>query len=74
MDGEPLLRPAMRNGKRVDGLPNLAEARTHTAASLARLPEPLRRLAPHCVPVEISQGIRNLVAQMDRSAKQGHAS
>ena len=74
VDGEPLLRPAMRNGKRVDGLPNLAEARTHTAASLARLPEPLRRLAPHCVPVEISQGIRNLVAQMDRSAKQGHAS
>ena len=44
VNGEPLLQPAMRNGKRVAGLPSLAEARVHAASSLARLPDPLRRL------------------------------
>ena len=60
VDGEPLLRAAMRKGKRVGDLPSLTEARTHAAASLARLPEPLRRLDPFAVPVEISPGIRQL--------------
>ena len=74
VDGEPLLQPAMRNGKRVDSLPSLAEARAHAAASLAQLPEPLRRLEPGRVPVEISRGIRNLVAEMDQAATRGSAS
>ena len=52
-------------------LPGLAEARAHAAASLARLPETLRRLEPGRVPVEISQGIRRLAAEMDRSAAAG---
>jgi nicotinate phosphoribosyltransferase len=68
VDGEALLQPAMRNGKRVDSLPSLAEARTHAAASLAQLPEALRRLEPGCIPVEISQGIQHLTADMDRAA------
>ena len=68
VDGEPLLRPAVRGGKRVGDLPNLTEARTHAAASLARLPEPLRRLDPFDVPVEISRGIRQLASRLDRTA------
>ena len=68
VDGEPLLRPAMRDGKRVGDLPNLTKARMHAAASLARLPEPLRRLDPFDVPIEISQGIRQLASRLDRTA------
>ena len=70
VNGEPLLRPAMRKGKRVAGLPSLAQARLHAASCLARLPDPLRRLEAGRVPVEISLGIRELVADMDWSA--GH--
>lgn len=64
--GEALLHPAMRAGRRVAALPTLAEARAHAAASLARLPEPLRRLEPGSVPVGISRGIRDLAAALDR--------
>ena len=71
-NGEPLLRAAVRDGKRVTDLPSLAEARLHAAASLARLPDPLRSLEACRVPVEISLGIRELVAEMDRSASPGH--
>ena len=65
LDGEPLLWPAMRGGRRVDGFPTLAEARAHAAARLAQLPEALRRLEPAHVQVEISQGVRGLAAQVD---------
>jgi len=65
VEGEALLRPAMRGGKRVDGFPTLAEARAHAAAALAQLPETLRRLEPGRVPVEISQGVRKLAAEVD---------
>src|SRR5271157_2136252 len=64
-DGEPLLQPAMRGGRRVAGFPGLAEARAHAAAALKQLPQALRRLEPATVPVEISRGIRDLVARMD---------
>jgi nicotinate phosphoribosyltransferase len=69
--GEPLLRPAMRAGRRVPGFPELAAARAHAAASLARLPEKLRRLEPASVPVEISRGIRELAAALDRATTAG---
>jgi nicotinate phosphoribosyltransferase len=65
-DGEPLLQPAMRGGRRVAGFPGLAEARAHAAIALTQLPEALRRLEPATVPVQISRGIRDLVARMDR--------
>jgi len=69
MDGEPLLRPAMRAGKRVPGLPDLAQARAHAAASLLQLPEPLRRLEWGHVPVEISERICQLAAELDKAAE-----
>ena len=66
--GEPLLRPAMRAGRRVAGFPDLAAARAHAAGALAQLPEPLRRLDPGRVAVEISGGIRDLAAALDRAS------
>ena len=67
VDGEPLLRPAMRHGRRVDGFPALADARARAARDLARLPGHLRRLQPASVPVEISAGIRAMAEQVDRA-------
>ena len=67
VDGEPLLIPAMRHGRRVDGFPELADARARAARGLARLPGPLRRLQPASVPVEISAGIRAMAEQVDRA-------
>ncbi len=66
VEGEPLLQPAMRGGRRVAGFPGLAEARTRAADSLRRLPEPLRRLEHVGLPVAISAGLRRLAAEMDR--------
>jgi nicotinate phosphoribosyltransferase len=66
-EGEPLLRPAMRDGRRVEGFPGLDESRAHAARSLAELPEALRRLEPWPVPVEISPGIRRMAAEIDRT-------
>jgi nicotinate phosphoribosyltransferase len=68
VDGEPLLRPIMRNGRRVSGLPDLEAAKRHAAGSLAQLPAPLRRLETLPVPIEISRGIRMLAADMDKAA------
>jgi nicotinate phosphoribosyltransferase len=69
--GETLLLPVMRGGRLLAGLPGLAAARGHAAASLARLPEAARRLEPDhgpaAVSVEISQGLRRLAAELDRS-------
>lgn len=65
--GEPLLKPAMRNGRRIEGLANLSQARATAAASLARLPAALRRLDEYRVPVEISKKVRDLAAELDRA-------
>ena len=64
--GEALLQPAMRGGRRVAGFPGLEAARARAAASLAQLPAALRRLEPGEVSMEISAGIRDLAAELDR--------
>lgn len=64
--GEPLLIPVMRAGQRLAPVPMLADIRSHAAASLARLPEPLRRLQePYAYPVEIASALRELARQVD---------
>ncbi len=68
IDGDALLASAMRDGKRVAGLPSLIESRARAAASLAQLPERLRQLAPDRFAVQISPGLRALAAEMDRAA------
>ncbi len=64
--GEPLLVPVMRGGLRVAPAPTFAAIRERAAASLARLPEPLRRLDDHDYPVEIAPALRALAEAVDR--------
>ncbi|MGC2049560.1 MAG: nicotinate phosphoribosyltransferase, partial [Gallionella sp.] len=67
--GEPLIRPMMRGGKRLAAGAALADIRSHAAANLARLPEPLRNLQePYAYEVEISSELYELAAQVDRES------
>ncbi len=66
--GEPLLIPVMRGGRRLAPPPSLADVRRHVARSLARLPEPLRRLDAFDYRVEIAPALHELAAEVDRSA------
>lgn len=68
LDGEPLLSPVMKDGRRLAPSPSLAELRRHTAAQLARLPESLHTLgtAPmHAV--EISSALQTLARTIDHA-------
>ena len=66
-DGEPLLQPVMRAGRRLPSTGTLAQARSRCAAQLARLPEALRALEPAAspYPVEISDTLRALAREVD---------
>lgn len=66
--GHALLQPVMRGGRRLSAPEPLAALRSHAAAELARLPEPLRKLEPAQAqhPVEISAGLRELADRLDR--------
>jgi nicotinate phosphoribosyltransferase len=68
-DGEALIVPVMRDGKRLGPPPSLAQIRERAARELARLPEPLRRLeAGIAYPVEISAKLKALAAEIDAKA------
>jgi nicotinate phosphoribosyltransferase len=68
-DGEALIVPVMRGGKRVGPPPSLAQIRERAARELARLPAPLRRLeAGIAYPVEISAKLKALAAEIDAKA------
>ena len=64
--GEPLLKLAMQNGRRV-ALPTLDAIRAHARRELERLPEPLRRLEPGAsYPVQVGERLIQLAAVVDR--------
>jgi nicotinate phosphoribosyltransferase len=68
LDGEPLLRPVMQEGRRLASSTGLAELRRHAAAQLAQLPDSLRAL--ETVPahdVQISSSLQILTQTVDRS-------
>lgn len=67
-EGEALLQPVMRSGRRLGSPPILGELRERTRTQLARLPDALRQLhdAP-AYPLRISAGLQALVAQVDRT-------
>jgi nicotinate phosphoribosyltransferase len=65
-DGEPLLRPVMRGGRRLPDIPDVTAARAHANGQLARLPQPLARLEPYHYEVEIGLPLRELAAVLDR--------
>ncbi len=64
--GETLIVPVMRGGKRVTPAPTLAEIRARAAAELKRLPAPLKRLEAFDYPVTISDALKALAAEADR--------
>jgi nicotinate phosphoribosyltransferase len=64
--GQPLLRPAMRAGRRLADLPDLPAIRRHAKGELARIPEALARLEPFDYPVEIGAALRQLAGDLDR--------
>lgn len=70
-EGERLIEPVMRGGRRVVAAPKLAAIRARAAAELQRLPEPLRALAPGLsLPVRIDGALEALAAEVDRRLEQ----
>src|ERR1700732_3614581 len=66
-DGEPLLVPALREGRRIGAAQTLAQGRERVARELARLPEPLRELAQAVpYPVTVADALKRLAADVDR--------
>ncbi len=65
-DGEPLIRPVMRAGKRLHASPPLAVLRERTRDQLARLPDGLRTLekGPD-YPVQVAAALRDLAKAVD---------
>ena len=64
----PLLRPVMRDGRRVDPSPLLGEVQAFAAAELDRLPEAVRALeAPDGYPVTTAPGLDSLAKSLART-------
>ena len=66
-----LLRPVMRQGRRLDGLPDLAASRDHARTQLDCLPRPLAELRGARYPVEIAARLRELAERLDRQSSAG---
>jgi nicotinate phosphoribosyltransferase len=66
-DGDPLLEPVMRQGRRLGLKPTLADIRAHAAAQLLGLPEALKQLETERVyPVRIGDALVALTAEVDQ--------
>jgi nicotinate phosphoribosyltransferase len=67
VEGEPLLRKVMENGKLIYNLPSLIEVRAAASANLAKLPEKYKQLkgAPE-YPVELSSKLETLIRKLRR--------
>lgn len=74
LPGEPLLRPVMRDGRRIGALPDLVASRERACANLARLPGPLRSLekAPSYQP-DVSPRLRALADSLERQLADSEA-
>jgi nicotinate phosphoribosyltransferase len=66
--GEPLLRPVMKDGRRLAPMQDLTDVRRYVAAQLRQLPESLRALetAP-AYDVQISPSLQKLAQTVDRT-------
>jgi nicotinate phosphoribosyltransferase len=65
-EGDPLLRPVMRGGRRLPDLPDLRASRVRATDQLTRLLRPLAGLEAYHYPVEIGEPLRELAAALDR--------
>lgn len=69
-DGEPLLEPVMRNGRRIKPAPTLDDIRRRAREQLERIPDALRALTPAAIyPVEVAGELNELAADVDRRIK-----
>ena len=69
--GEPLIQAVMKNGRRLQPQPTLAEIRARAARDLERLPEPLRRLERSAsYPVQVTDRLVQLAAEVDQRLAQ----
>ena len=65
--GEPLIKPVMKDGRRVTPVEPLMAIRERAKRELQRLPEPLRRLEPDATyRVEVAPELQALAAEVDR--------
>jgi nicotinate phosphoribosyltransferase len=65
--GEPLVRPVMHDGRRLQPAESLSDIRQRAKRELERLPEPLRVLDPAATyPVEVAAELVQLAAEVDR--------
>ncbi|HEX9628300.1 MAG TPA: nicotinate phosphoribosyltransferase [Acidiferrobacterales bacterium] len=65
-DGEALIQPVMRDGRRLAPSPPASAVREHVADQLTRLPPTLRGLAPAPdYPVEVTDALRALATEID---------
>ena len=72
-EGEPLLQPVMRQGRRLGLKPSLADIRARAAAELSNLPRALQQLEPERVyPVRIGESLIALTAEVDRRIAAHH--
>ncbi len=72
-EGEPLLQPVMRQGRRLGLKPSLADIRARAAAELASLPRALQQLEPERVyPVRIGESLIALTAEVDQRIAAHH--
>jgi nicotinate phosphoribosyltransferase len=68
LDGEPLLHPVMKDGRRLAPPPNLTDLRQRSEAQLAQLPKPLRAIGSTAgYEVQISPALRTLAEAVDLS-------
>lgn len=67
ISGEPVLQLMVKNGKQVQPTASLQEIRQRTAASVASLPQEVRRLQnPGVMSVEISAGLQKLTQETEK--------
>lgn len=69
MTGIPLLRPAMRDGRRLLPTPSLQQVASYAAAELAKLPPPVRGLAAAVYPVTVSDSLSAHAASVQASLR-----
>jgi nicotinate phosphoribosyltransferase len=67
-DGEALIVPVMRKGRRIDSVETLDAIRERSSAQIACLPNHLKALAvsPERYPVKMSAGLKDLAEKVDK--------
>jgi nicotinate phosphoribosyltransferase len=72
-EGEALIEPVMRGGRRIALAPCLEDLRAHAVRELERLPEPLKRLEEGAAyPVKVAPALKSLAEEVDaRMARKG---